>query len=381
MSRFALLPAVFAARTLAKAQSFPCDVQPPSTASPADIRDVHPAYISVVMALGDSITAAFASRDVIYDPTKPAELPLEYRDISFSIGKGSDEFPTLPYYIRHYNASVTGSSNMQTLPQVPETGYLEPGVDFLNVALSSALSEHLPVQELTELKKQSARIPNFDERWKVMTILIGANDLCGGFESCNGNAADAQRVADTFEKNMDATLAALASGYRRTFVSIVSLFSIASVHRVVQGHHGILPCGTTGRLLDECSCIDKPISGSGDITDEQLASFDRTTALINDRIASLASKYNLIRDDFAVVAQSNYAGQEVPDFKFLSELDCFHPSAYAHGIMATFLWNSLFDADKTPRPINSTVTPFCPTPGTRLYVGSKAASTDSAIVV
>ena len=57
--------------------------------APQNITRLHPGHVSVVMAMGDSITAAFAARSSVY----------EARDLSWSIGEGSSGQVTLPWLI------------------------------------------------------------------------------------------------------------------------------------------------------------------------------------------------------------------------------------------------------------------------------------------
>jgi hypothetical protein len=243
---------------------------------------------------------------------------------------------------------------------------VEPNEDFMNAALSSATSEHL-LRELEHLKSQSSRIPHFEDRWKVLTILIGANDVCASFQACNGNTSDAQQVADIFERNLDAAMSAIESSLTRVYVNLVSLFSIASVRRVTAKHHGILPCHLEARFVDECTCIDHPISGKGDITGIQLSRLDATVALVNQRVEAVAAKYHLRRPDFAVVPHMGWAGQDVPDFSYLSDLDCFHPSAVAHRVMSITLWNSMLSKPTPPHPLNGSAIPVCPSPDSTFF--------------
>jgi hypothetical protein len=76
-------------------QPFPCQdftVPPP----PKTIHDLHPAHVSIVLAMGDSITAAFAARGTL----------MESRDISWSAGVGTPTQLTMPYMINQYAAKA-----------------------------------------------------------------------------------------------------------------------------------------------------------------------------------------------------------------------------------------------------------------------------------
>merc|ERR1711920_7932 len=136
-------------------------------------------------------------------------------------------------------------------------------------------------------------------------------------------------------------------------------------------------CTTIGivrRLGGECNCLDKSITGSGKASEEQLDNLETTVADFNSRLRKLADEFNLQRPDFAVIEQSGAAGQPLPDISFLSNLDCFHPSAKAHDAVATTLWNGLFNHRRTPKPIQESVQPFCPTADSVIYVPEKRKS-------
>ena len=83
------------------------------------------------MAIGDSITAAFAARSNVW----------EARDISWSIGEGSKDQVTLPYMLSQYSSKVEGQSTKAVIPNnvrhLPDGDY-HPDTDNLNVAESQA---------------------------------------------------------------------------------------------------------------------------------------------------------------------------------------------------------------------------------------------------
>jgi len=280
---------------------------------------------------------------------------------------GSGDAMTLPYFIRHYNKSLAGFASANTVPQTPTTGYLEFNGDFMDAALSSARVADLP-RELDHLTAQSGRIADFQHRWKVLTILIGANDLADS-DACSTDPGVRERLTEKFASDLDATLELTAARFTRLFVNLVPLFSIASVRRAIQNQTGILPCTSEARWLDECDCIDRPQEGSKNVTKLQLSRLDVTTALFNKQISRLAAKWNHVRPDFAVAAPGMWANQPIPNFDFLSKLDCFHPSSVAHNTMAITLWNSMLQGPRPPAPINATVVPVCPNATSVFYSG------------
>ena len=82
------------------------------------------------MAMGDSISAAFAAKAGIQ----------EDRDIAWSCGIGNKDFKTFPWYISQYNPDVEGMSTKRAIPMnfthLPHGDYHKK-TDHLNFAESS----------------------------------------------------------------------------------------------------------------------------------------------------------------------------------------------------------------------------------------------------
>jgi hypothetical protein len=136
---------------------------------------------SLVMAMGDSITAAFAARGTL----------MESRDISWSIGVGTGDQVTMPYmlnkYASHNGLKLEGMSTTSVVPNdifhLPHNDY-HPDTDHMNVAESSGAVHRGSVEEQWAfLLNNFPKYSNFAQRWKVMTIWMSANDVCG---ECNG---------------------------------------------------------------------------------------------------------------------------------------------------------------------------------------------------
>jgi len=110
---------------------------------PNSIKNLRPDDISVVMALGDSITAAFGLKGA-YGGLE------EYRGQSWSIGGDSDAV-TLANFFKYYNSSVQGASLSNHIVEVcmgpfcPGHQYW-PDLDVLNAAQSGAWIQNLPYQ-------------------------------------------------------------------------------------------------------------------------------------------------------------------------------------------------------------------------------------------
>lgn len=74
------------------------------------------------------------------------------------------------------------------------------------------------------------------------------------------------------------------------------------------------------------------------------------------------------RDDFAVVLQPVLSQGKIPSIEYLSDLDCFHPSAYGQRALAISVWNCMLlpEALKPTSWQPSMLFPICPDENTLL---------------
>jgi hypothetical protein len=172
---------------------FTCPALTPSSSPPSDARHIRPIDVKAFLAMGDSITAAFAAKENI-----KLDGIREFRGISWSIG-GDDGAYTLPNYF----ARVSGPPHSPPLgaslgDQIPLEAVKikghpirdwDPRVDQLNGAVSLAKVQDLDTQ-MDYLVAQAKKIKGLDfgNDWKVLTLFIGANNLC---ISCEQGRKDA----------------------------------------------------------------------------------------------------------------------------------------------------------------------------------------------
>lgn len=134
----------------------------------------------------------------------------------FSGGLGNwKEYTTLPNILKNFNPKIYGYSTRNVLFK------REKSTDALNVAVSGATSGDLPGQarRLVQLMKQDSRV-NYTQDWKMVTIMIGANDGCSHVcEGLSKRPMDASPSA--FIKNIRRTLDILQRHMPRTFINLV----------------------------------------------------------------------------------------------------------------------------------------------------------------
>uniref|UniRef100_A0A8B9DEE5 Phospholipase B1, membrane-associated n=1 Tax=Anser cygnoides TaxID=8845 RepID=A0A8B9DEE5_ANSCY len=140
-----------------------CLEQTPSSRVPTSVHELQPADIKVIGALGDSLTVSTAVLP---------ELNLLRDSVLSLCSIGGDETletrTTLPNILKKFSPNIFGFS----------TGSSKETAGF-NAAQKGATARNMSAQarELVELMRSSSKI-NFKEDWKLITVLVGGNDLC-----------------------------------------------------------------------------------------------------------------------------------------------------------------------------------------------------------
>lgn len=343
-----LLPAL----AMAQIANFNCTALPPHNAT--SINDLRPGDIKIMMAMGDSITTGFGVRGAAN----------ESYGLSFSMG-GDPGAVSLANLFGYFNANLTGVSTGTYPAQVcygvncPTTRYF-PTQDANNAAKAGALVTDLVGTQVTYLISQINQNQNMDvaNDWKVLTIMIGANDLCA---SCTYGLD--YLSPDDYQNNLMATLERIRASLPRTFVNLVGGFNVSQAYDLSLTASR---CSNISRpMFIQCDCLFKPENGPIRET------VDAAITQFNARAQNVAAYYQRkAYNNFAVVFQPFATNTHISDLptSFLSRLDCFHPSRTGQGAMAVALWNNML----TPSALKKTSmdmsdTPICPTSDTLLY--------------
>jgi len=312
----------------------------PSVPVPAptdDIRKLKPGHIKVVMAMGDSITAAMSAKD-----TNVLNLK-EYRGLSFPIGSDAGA-NTLPNFFKQYAPTgypIGGSTGI---------GKRTIATNGLNAAVSGAINSDMLGQAewLVQQLKANTKI-NLKEDWKVLTIWIGSNNLC---DVCNNDAAN---NAKNFRSQIFSALDYLRNNVPRLFVNLLANLDITRLYDFNTGACTILHGY-------ECSCGANRNAAVREGVKNHLKQY---VATAYDIAANYTSKGN---PSFAVVVQPFLVDTVIYNRTFLSAADCFHPSALAHSVAGTALWNAMITpAAKKKIAWDHTEVPICADANTLLY--------------
>jgi len=320
--------------------AFSCPKLPTPPASD-NVLKLQPGNFKAIMALGDSITAGFAM--IGYPP----ESLLEWRDYVFSIGGASDAF-TIANILKYYNPNIQGAATSWTTP-------LTKGM-WLDGGVSHASVQNVPDQitYLANTLKSSYKSVDFQNDWKLLTLFIGANNLCG---ACEGRT---ESQPEYFEQHLDQVLSLIQQNLPRTFVNLVTIFNISGVW---YAGHTYKYCEFIWKYIarTECKCVETGKQSDLDIMDLRAIQFNAISE-------KLANKYaGLKNPNFTVVVQPGLSGILVQDFgeAYLSNLDCFHPSLCANQAFTYQIWNNMFQPQgkKDTKPDKNNIKIHCPTAG------------------
>ncbi|XP_053568782.1 phospholipase B1, membrane-associated [Bombina bombina] len=303
-----------------------CADKAPSPAIPTSVHALRPADITVVAAVGDSLTAG---NGIASKPQDVLDVFTEYRGMSWSIGGDStlDRVTTLPNILLEFNPHLTGYSTGK--------GNSAGHASFLNEAVPGAKAFNLPdqVRALIDQMNGDKRI-NFLNDWKVITVFIGANDLCASCTDSNFFSSV------SFITHIKEALDLLHAEVPRAFVNLVEVMDIIPLRDATMDSRVNCPTLITKML---CPCLLNIPEDSNEmqmIKDANKAYQESIEHLID------SGRYDT-REDFTVVLQPFFRTPKIPfledgrpDISYLAP-DCFHLSQKSHSQLARMLWKNM----------------------------------------
>ncbi|KAM5129988.1 phospholipase B1, membrane-associated-like [Mantella aurantiaca] len=303
-----------------------CPDSSPSPLTPITADRVRPADVKIVAALGDSLTTAIGA-----NATNVLQIPTEYRQFSWSIGGYGNisDVITLPNILRIFNPNLVGFSKRSTLSYRPA----ELEATGLNLAVTGTNTYIFPeqVRHLIDTLKTLPGI-NYEEDWKVITIFVGANDLC---DYCKNKTLFS---VETFSNSLMESLDMMQEELPRSIVNVVQLLQIAKLRQINDN--------SVGCILQRffCSCVVQPKENSSElleVIDLNLQFQEKLEDLIER-----SGRYDR-KTDFAVILQPFLQNVEPAihqngqiDYSYITP-DCFHLTIKGHEQMAKALWNNM----------------------------------------
>uniref|UniRef100_A0A914CKI5 Phospholipase B1, membrane-associated n=1 Tax=Acrobeloides nanus TaxID=290746 RepID=A0A914CKI5_9BILA len=329
--------------------NYTCDpkVMAPSKTTPTSVHSVRPADIKLIMALGDSLTAANGAGAI-----DPLEILLQYRGLAFLAGgdKGLDEHVSIPNILAKYNPNIFGQSHGICAADVLNCAYL-------NIAQPGAKAEDLPGQATILVQRFTDNdYPNVDKDndWKLLSIFIGGNDICNYCrDPTTMNATEfAEHIADAVKIIHD--------NIPRVLVSLTTMLHLEMIKQIDKRD---FMCSEF-HLLGECKCDAWQNFTTADIADMCVKYEQAEVALQDGRFDD--------KDDFTLVNQVFFNNATEPprlangtvNLDFFAP-DCFHFSQLGHAIVSTYVWNNMLEpvgSKNTQANLSVPTTLNCPDP-------------------
>nr|CAI5857247.1 unnamed protein product [Callosobruchus analis] len=294
-------------------KEFPCARTSPlrSPKVPTTAHQVRPGDIDVIGAIGDSITAGMGT-----SATDLLQLIVDDRGKSFS-GGGEGNWRTtltLPNILKVFNSNLVGFTTKPSLT-------IEKSSSF-NVAEAGAISADTPhMTELLINRMKTDPGVNITHHWKIITMLIGANDFC--LEVCYEK--NPYNVLEKHRAHLQQALRSLRDNLPRTIVVIVPP---PFIRPVVEFKDRPPVCRMMHSFL--CPCL------AGLAYRNQRAIFDDVMRKWQLLDIEIANSHEFDLEDFTVIPLNmtlNYTFPKHPDgrtnYGYLSS-DCFHLSERGH---------------------------------------------------
>ncbi|XP_030247652.1 phospholipase B1, membrane-associated [Sparus aurata] len=307
---------------------FSCADMSPSPTVPTSVEFVKAADVKVIAALGDSLTTAIGANG-----STILAIPFEFRQVSWSIG-GYGTFQnviTLANIFKLFNPRLMFPSPVMTLhgtaTTVNKTGF--------NFAITghNTLNVSDQIRTMIDTFKSYPGL-NFQEDWKVVTMLIGMNDIC---DYCKNKELFSP---DSFIHYMTAALDMMMNEIPRTIVNVVQILPMKPLREV---QSPVLGCDLQRSF---CSCLVQPEEGSPEL--EELVEINYE---FQRRLKKLLDSDRFFKKDFAAVLQPYLEIAQPPrlpdgkiDVSFFTA-DCFHFTVKGHEELAKGLWNNMFQSE------------------------------------
>ena len=220
-----------------------------------------------------------------------------------------------------------------------------------NFAVSGAVAADLQSQAQSFLDAMSAS--HTAEEWKLLTVLVGGNNLC---DVCNDAAGNSDTLFET----------AMAASFDK-LVRLPRLVINVPLHPDYTQLAGLFG-GVCDIVLDiVCPCMASPSGSDVLLAREYVGRY-------NTKLASLVTRFNGAEFDSVRGLGTRFVLQPVgdsTDFSADQSLvadDCFHPSSKGQALLARGVWNNMMQpAGSKSTSVDTASDTVCPVLATTLY--------------
>lgn len=303
---------------------FPCDLQigARSAVPPTHIAKLRPGDIDIVATCGDSANSGTGILGL-----GELDAYVEYRGFAYT-GGGFETWRTaltLPNILKLYNPQLHGFAVGHSLGA-------DVNVSRFNLAEPLLSIQDLPFQAhvLIERMRRDPLV-NLREHWKLLSIQVGANDLCS--ELCSW--PDPEAFLRMLAHQLRDTFRILKRHVPRLLINFIVLPDIDELLSLLAK----VPAKCAERVPYFCSCHNK--------YEQQV--FYKAAKRLLDLQLSIAALPEFRSDDFAIVSHgilrnmSSFWSQNGDmDVRFFAR-DCVHYSQLGHAVLAKVLWNNMLE--------------------------------------
>lgn len=289
-----------------------CNRLPARGTPSTNVSAVHACDVEVIAAIGDSLTTGDQARSTNWLNLR------QYPGLAWSIG-GDLDASSVP---RLFEQSCG------RMPEGPSTGNGNGAVLNFNYAISGAVVQDIPRQASTMITGLKAELGGrYDTAWKLISLLIGGNNLC---LVCEENRREANNEV-VYGNNLRESMTQLAS-IPNAIISIVLNLDYTQLAPLVTqfGCRLIMP--------SVCGCLGVDDEARLAISREYIKKY-------NVVIVNLVEEFNrgLASTNTRFVAQPFAVDTTLASKELISAADCFHPSAMGQGLLGRGLWLNLFE--------------------------------------
>ncbi|ELR20994.1 Phospholipase [Acanthamoeba castellanii str. Neff] len=351
--------------------NFDCKVYWPSFLPPDKAKNLRPADIEVLGALGDrhategplhpflstlALTAGFGAKAAtVYN------LFTDFRGVSYAIGgdkPAEGKLTTLGSILREYNPRIKGLSTGEGDIESAGANSTSPSPEPSSRARTTTHGtfKYLPgqVKNFTKRLRSNLGLIHYHTDWKMVSILIGHNNLC---DFC---VDPVENGPETFGRLLEESIDLLYAQVPRLFVNLLSPIDVS----ILSTFSSYGQCGFWHSYL--CPCA---VAGPDAL--KALAQAHEGYFREIERIVGLP-KYQT-RGDFALVLQPFLKDTVIPtkpdgqpDDSYFAP-DCFHFSEKSHQAAGVALWNNLISPAQAKQHTWSPGEPIkCPAKGSVL---------------